>query len=45
MRSWLQLAGSYSNSEAVRAVRQIDDADKKDSETILKEALKKLAII
>ena len=35
----------YSNSEAVRAVRQIDDADKKDSETILKEALKKLAII
>ena len=35
----------YSNSEAVRAVRQIDDADKKDSETILKEALKKLAIL
>ena len=35
----------YSNSDAAKAVRQIDDVNKKDLETILKEALKKLAII
>lgn len=38
------VALGYSSSEALKAVRQIKDLEQKDSETILKEALKKLAL-
>lgn len=34
----------YGSGEALRAVQQVEDAQHKDSETILKEALKKLAL-
>ncbi len=33
----------YGSAQAVRAVRQVEDIESKDSEVILKEALKKLA--
>ncbi len=36
------VALGYGNAEALRAVRGIENAEQKDSETILKEALKKL---
>ena len=36
------VALGYSNSEALRAVKLVDNADEKDSDMILKEALKKL---
>lgn len=36
------VALGYGNAEALRAVREIENAEQKDSETILKEALKKL---
>lgn len=36
------VALGYGSGEALRAVKQVEDVDKKDSETILKEALKKL---
>jgi len=36
------VALGYGSGEALKAVKQVEDADKKDSETILKEALKKL---
>lgn len=39
------VALGYGSSEAMRAVKQVEAADTKDSETILKEALKKLAIL
>lgn len=39
------IALGYGRSEAVKAVSLIDDADGKDSETLLKDALRKLAII
>lgn len=35
----------YSSSEAIRAVRSIEDADNMDSEVLLKAALKKLAFM
>lgn len=35
----------YSNKEAMDAVKRVDDIENKDSETILKEALKFLAVI
>ncbi len=35
----------YGSAQAVRAVRQVDDIESKDSEVILKEALKKLATL
>lgn len=38
------VALGYGNSEALKAVRQIEDPENKDSETLLKEALKKLAL-
>lgn len=34
----------YGSAEALKAVKQVEDAEHKDSETILKEALKKLAM-
>lgn len=34
----------YGSGEALRAVQQVEDVEHKDSETILKEALKKLAL-
>lgn len=36
------VALGYGNAEALRAVRGVENAEQKDSETILKEALKKL---
>ena len=36
------VALGYGNSEALKAVKQVEDAQNKDSETILKEALKRL---
>lgn len=36
------VALGYGSSEALRAVKQVDDVENKDSEAILKEALKKL---
>lgn len=38
------VALGYSSSEAIKAVKKIEDAESKDSETILKEALKNLAM-
>lgn len=38
------VALGYGNSEALQAIRQIEDLQEKDSEAILKEALKKLAL-
>lgn len=38
------VALGYGNSEALQAIRQIEDLQDKDSEAILKEALKKLAL-
>ena len=38
------VALGYANSEALKAVRQIEAPESKDSETLLKEALKKLAL-
>lgn len=35
----------YGSAQAVRAVRQVEDIESKDSEVILKEALKKLATL
>lgn len=37
------VALGYSNSEALRAVKLVDNAEEKDSDMILKEALKKIA--
>ena len=34
----------YGNTEAVRAVRAVSGADEMDSETLLKQALKKIMI-
>ena len=34
----------YSSSEALKTVNSIDNIEEKNSETILKEALKKLAL-
>ena len=34
----------YSNTEAVRAVRAVSGADEMDSETLLKQALKKIMV-
>ena len=39
------VALGYGSSEAIRAVKQVEDLDNKDSETILKEALRKLALL
>lgn len=39
------VALGYSSSEAVKAVRGVDNADTMDSETLLKAALKKLAFM
>lgn len=39
------VALGYGNSEALKAVKQIDTLDMKDSEMILKEALKKLVFL
>lgn len=36
------VALGYGNSEALKAVKQVEDVENKNSETILKEALKKL---
>lgn len=36
------VALGYGSAEALKAVKKVDDAENKDSETILKEALKKL---
>lgn len=38
------VALGYGRSEAVKAVSYVEDVENKDSETVLKEALKKLAI-
>ena len=39
------VALGYGNAEALRAVKNIENIEKKDTETILKEALKGLAIL
>lgn len=39
------VALGYSSSEAVKAVREVDNADDMDSEALLKSALKKLAFL
>lgn len=39
------VALGYGNSEAIQAVRKVENADNKDSETVLKEALKNLALL
>lgn len=39
------VALGYGNSEAIQAVRKVENVESKDSETVLKEALKKLALI
>lgn len=38
------VALGYGSSEAIRAVRQVEDVENKTSDTILKEALRKLAM-
>lgn len=35
----------YSSKDAIKAVKKVDDIDKKNSEAILKEALKSLATL
>ena len=37
------VALGYSNSESLRAVKLVDNAEEKDADMILKEALKKIA--
>lgn len=39
------VALGYGNSEAIQAVRKVENADNKDSETVLKEALKNLTLL
>ena len=39
------VALGYGSAEAIKAVKQVEDLDNKDSESILKEALKKLAFL
>jgi len=39
------VALGYGSAEAIKAVKQVEDLDKKDPESILKEALKKLAFL
>ena len=44
MKSLWHTALGYGNTEAVRAVRAVSGADEMDSETLLKQALKKIMI-
>jgi len=39
------VALGYGSAEAIKAVKQVEDLDNKDPESILKEALKKLAFL
>lgn len=44
VKSLALTALGYGNTEAVRAVRAVSGADEMDSETLLKQALKKIMI-